>query len=185
MDRQEITMLLNALIERDVLKQSTWAKEVSYAKLDSEKQSKKMAVGGRVDYMSFHPENLKPGYCMTKQDIANGHFVTYEIKSSWLDYRSGCGLNFIGDYNYLVVTLTFYHELSSKSLIPENVGVLVPIRMYKGKQTEQFFNDAINNPEPLTNDLNEWRLYTVKKANRVERKHGTEELLYSMLKSSK
>jgi hypothetical protein len=94
-------------------------------------------------------------------------------------------MNFIGDYNYLVVSMDFYNELINKDLIPDKIGVLAPVPMYRGKQTNRFFDNAIHNPSPLTNSANDWRMHRVKEAERIERRHGTSELLYAMLRSGK
>ena len=184
MDNRETTALLSTLIERDVLG-AIWSREVSYAKLEDEKRNDHFDVGGRVDYLSFSPAHIKHGYDTTEDDILNGFFCAYEIKSCLSDFKSGCGLNFVGDYNYLVVTMGFYNELMRKRLIPNEIGVMAPVPMYKGKQQKRFFESAINRPMPLTNNENEWRLHAVRKAKRVERKHGTSELLYAMLRSGK
>ena len=56
--------------------------------------------------------------------IEKGDVYCYEIKSSVADYRSGHGLNFLGDYNYLVMPKDVFGELQNE--IPWYVGVLVP-----------------------------------------------------------
>lgn len=77
----------------------------------------------RVDYMRFKPLNN------TVSGIEKGDFYCYEIKSSVEDFHSGHGLNFIGDYNYLVMPQEVYASVSKE--IPYYVGVFVPIGNYK------------------------------------------------------
>ena len=56
--------------------------------------------------------------------IEKGDFYCYEIKSSSEDFHSGHGLNFFGDYNYLVMPEKVYAAVSLE--IPHYVGVYVP-----------------------------------------------------------
>ena len=56
--------------------------------------------------------------------IEKGDVYCYEIKSSVEDYRSGHGLNYIGDYNYLVMPESVFDALRDR--IPYFVGVLIP-----------------------------------------------------------
>lgn len=70
----------------------------------------------RVDYMKFKPVNN------TISGIEKGDFCCYEIKSSVADFKSKNGHNFIGDYNYYVMTTETYNQV--KDLIPYDVGVL-------------------------------------------------------------
>lgn len=72
----------------------------------------------RVDYMRFKPVNN------TVSGVEKGDFYCYEIKSSVEDFHSGHGLNFIGDYNYLVMPEEVYAAVSKE--IPYFVGVIVP-----------------------------------------------------------
>ncbi len=111
-----------------------------------------MAHPIRVDYMMFKPENNTAG------GIEKGNFYCYEIKSCKEDFQSGHGLNFIGDYNYLVMPLEVYEEC--KSLIPYKVGVYVP-------------NDNIFYP-----------LRCVKKAKNKTRTRTTTEMLLMMFRSA-
>lgn len=72
----------------------------------------------RVDYMRFKPANN------SVSGIEKGDVYCYEIKSSVEDYRSGHGLNYIGDYNYLVMPESVFDALRDR--IPYFVGVLIP-----------------------------------------------------------
>lgn len=110
----------------------------------------------RVDYMKFKPVNN------TVSGIEKGDFYCYEIKSSVEDFHSGHGLNFIGDYNYLVMPEEVYVAVSNK--IPHFVGVLVP--------TESSL-------------CNNWRELTViKNAKRINREKSLSEMLFMMFRSA-
>ena len=110
----------------------------------------------RVDYMKFKPVNN------TVSGIEKGDFYCYEVKSSIEDFNSGHGLNFIGDYNYLVMPEEVYVAVSNK--IPYFVGVLVP--------TESSWR-------------NNWReLTAIKKAKRRDREKPLSEMLFMMFRSA-
>ena len=109
-----------------------------------------------VDYMKFKPVNN------TVSGIEKGDFYCYEVKSSIEDFNSGHGLNFIGDYNYLVMPEEVYVAVSNK--IPYFVGVLVP--------TESSWR-------------NNWReLTAIKKAKRRDREKPLSEMLFMMFRSA-
>lgn len=106
----------------------------------------------RVDYMRFKPLDNSVG------GIERGLFYCYEIKSCKEDFESGHGLNFIGDFNYLVLPEELYEEIKTK--IPYNVGAYVPSKDY-------------------------WKpLKCVKKAKQVTRKRSVAEMLLMMFRSS-
>ncbi len=124
-----------------------WAKEVTFDYATSH------AI--RVDYMRFKPLNN------TVSGIEKGDFYCYEVKSSIEDFHSGHGLNFIGDYNYLVMPEEVYAAVSNE--IPYYVGVLVP----EGK-----------------NWRGEWYdLKSVKKGKRRNRNRPMAEMLFMMFRS--
>lgn len=106
----------------------------------------------RVDYMQFKPINHSPG------GIERGSFYCYEIKSCKEDFESGHGLNFIGDFNYLVLPEGLYEEL--KRSIPYDVGV-------------------------YESSGDKWKsLKCVKKARQVTRKRSAAEMLLMMFRSA-
>ncbi len=76
----------------------------------------------------------------------------YEIKISVSDFHSQNGHNFVGNYNYYILTNEVYEQV--KDEIPDYVGVYLSSRMY----------------EP------------VKKAKKQEIKFSQEEMLYSFMK---
>lgn len=106
----------------------------------------------RVDYMVFKPLNN------SVSGIEKGDFYCYEIKSCKKDFESGHGLNFIGDYNYLVLPQGLYEEI--KTSIPYNVGVYEPSK---------------DNWAPLK---------CIKKAQRSTRTKSVSECLLMMFRSS-
>lgn len=98
-NRKEITDTLSAAIEKKINPYNDpriyWAKEVTFD------YSTNHAV--RVDYMKFVPVNN------SVSGIEKG------------DFYSGHGLNFLGDYNYIVMPEDVYQEVSKE--IPYYVGV--------------------------------------------------------------
>lgn len=143
--RPDITTDLSARIEKKINPNNDtriyWAKEVT---LD---YGTGHAV--RVDYMKFEPVNN------TVSGIEKGDFYCYEVKSSIEDFHSGHGLNFVGDYNYLVMLENVYETV--KKEIPHYVGVYSP--------------DG-------TTDLK-----CIKKAKRLNRTRSVSELLLMMFRS--
>lgn len=87
MTRPEITAELSTMIEKKINPNNDpriyWAKEVTFD------YSTNHAV--RVNYMKFVPVNN------SVSGIEKGDCYCYEIKSSIEDFKSGHGLNFIGD----------------------------------------------------------------------------------------
>ena len=112
--RLEIKAALSTAIEKKINPYNDpriyWAKEVTFD------YSTSHAV--RVDYMKFKPVNN------SVSGIEKGDFYCYEVKSSVEDFHSGHGLNFLGDYNYLVMPSNVYEAVSKE--IPHYVGVYIP-----------------------------------------------------------
>lgn len=150
--RPEITKELSLALERYINPKNDtriyMAKEVTFD----------YATGHaiRVDYMRFKPVNN------TVSGIEKGDFYCYEIKSSVEDFHSGHGLNFIGDYNYLVMPAEVYVAVSKE--IQHFVGVIVPTESSR---------------------CNNWRELTViKNAKRINRKKSLSEMLFMMFRSA-
>ena len=103
MKRAEITSLLNRELVRLKLERrnaySYWAHEVEV--WDERKGSTTW-----VDFMLFEPGGYhtatRPG------NIEAGKFTCFEVKSCLEDIKSGHGLNFYGDENYLVMPCEVY-----------------------------------------------------------------------------
>ena len=90
----------------------------------------------RIDFLQFEPANT-----MTVSGIEKGIFTCYEIKSCKEDFNSGYGLNFIGEKNYLVMTMETY-----KAILPElprkgcgSIGVMVAVPQDRKAEDEFLF----------------------------------------------
>ena len=104
--RKEITSMLSEKLERFVLKKfPLWGAEV---RLDNERY--KFAdsdAKGRVDYMAI--ETL--GMSRSIRSIEAGYIHVFEVKSCTDDFKSGHGLNRVGDVNWLVMTKQLNEQL--------------------------------------------------------------------------
>lgn len=112
MKRKDITKNLSELTEKMLNVTDPriyWAKEVTF--------DYATAHATRMDYMVFKPINN------TVSGIEKGDFYCYEIKSCVEDFKSGHGLNFFGDYNYIVCPDSLYEEIERK--LPYYVGIYV------------------------------------------------------------
>ena len=99
MERPEITAGLSELLEQHLERQTcVWAKEVEVAPLGR----------CRPDYMSV---SASWGKFAAVSSIERAEVTVYEIKSCMADYASGCGLNAIGDHNYLVLPYELMAEI--------------------------------------------------------------------------
>lgn len=58
--------------------------------------------------------------------LEHGKFVFVEVKSCMADFKSGHGLTFLGDENWLVCTRDLAHELYDECLLPFGVQVYCP-----------------------------------------------------------
>jgi hypothetical protein len=112
----------------------------------------------RVDYMQFKPLNN------SISGIEKGDFYCYEIKSSVEDFKSKNGHNFIGDYNYYVMTAEVYQKVAAE--IPWNIGVLVIGDEQLGSDFPRF--DVIKKPrrENRSRPATEMLLMMFRSANR-------------------
>ena len=169
MDRKSTTKFLSQLL---IDKKLTgigkyWASEVT---LDYGKKSPK-----RVDFMQFVPRNQ---FCVSA--IEQGEFICYEIKSCKEDFRSGNGLNFEGDRNYVVMTMETYKDLVDSEIkkLSRNVGVMVAVPVGSDKAAE------LENPTELSEDT-ACELVVIKPAYRADRRRSVTELLFCMLRSGK
>lgn len=112
----------------------------------------------RVDLMQYKPINWTPG------GIEGGKIYCYEIKSCAADFKTGHGLNFIGDLNYIVTTQKAYEAVKDTPEIKALFG-------YKG------IGLAIV-------DLDNETFAVQRKAKTVTRKYALTECLLSMFRSS-
>jgi hypothetical protein len=97
-------MLSEALERLYLPKFPLWAAEV---KLDEGDRFADAEPKGRVDYMAFMPKNQSHSI----RSIETGCVHAFEVKSCMADFRSGHGLNRVGDVNWLVVTGKLWEQL--------------------------------------------------------------------------
>lgn len=117
-NRPEITSKLSKLVEKRLESQHMyWSAEVDFDKnLENER---------RIDYVGFKP--FTPFSVNEPASVELGNFEFYEVKSGMNDFKSGHGLTYYGDKNYLVTTQEFAEELRTTQNYPENVtSILCP-----------------------------------------------------------
>lgn len=103
MSRKEVTALLSSELVRLVLTRknaySYWAHEV-------EVYDESKGATTWVDFMQFEPAGYHtathPG------NVERGTFSCYEVKSCIADIKSGHGLNWFGDENFMVIPVELY-----------------------------------------------------------------------------
>lgn len=114
-DRKSITKTLSdltvSLLNPNNDSRSYWAREVTFDYATNHKV--------RVDFMRFVPLNN------SISGIEKGDFYCYEVKSSVEDFHSKNGHNMIGDFNYYVMPLEVYEDISEE--IPYGVGAYAMI----------------------------------------------------------
>lgn len=67
-----------------------------------------------------------PGSCGRNAALEHGRFVFVEVKSCMADFKSGHGLTFLGDENWLVCPRDLAHELYDERILPFGVQVYCP-----------------------------------------------------------
>lgn len=67
-----------------------------------------------------------PGSGGRNAALEHGKFVFVEVKSCMADFKSGHGLTFLGDENWLVCPRDLAHELYDERLLPFGVQVYCP-----------------------------------------------------------
>ena len=167
-DRRKTTQFLSELLIHTRLNGPAkyWAKEVS---LD---YGHGKGIEKRVDFLQFEPVNQKG-----IDGIEKGVFTCYEVKSCKADFQSGCGMNFVGEKNYLVMPMFLYKQVINE--LPANVGVLVAVP--EGRDPYDEFTD----PTPLDAPNISWKLHTIFHAQALPRTKSMTELLFCMLRSGK
>lgn len=116
--RPSVTNILSMLVEKRLnAKHSYWSPEVDFDKNTSKYK--------RIDYVGFKP-NMPDGLTESSS-VELGTFTCYEVKSCMADFKSGNGLSFYGDENFLVCTKELAEQLRDNGMLPNEVnGVLVP-----------------------------------------------------------
>lgn len=150
--RPETTRALSDMVEARLRGKAYWAREVLLGATD--------ARSPRVDYMSFrlHPSS---SLAITPGLIEHGEFSCYEVKSCMADFKSGHGLNFVGDRNFLVCERELADKLYEQQLIPLDCTVLCP-----------------NKPRTALREV-----YNTVGGRIPRRNHSAAELLFSMVVS--
>lgn len=146
----------------------------------------------RVDVMQFEPKGTT-----YPSDIEKGKFTCYEIKSCYEDVYSGNGLNFFGEKNYIVTTMSTYKLLQEDfrtgkfgTFLAENhpesskhFGVMVAIPSYIDlRDTNQTFSEY-ENPSILEGEPRQWQMQIISNCQEGIRKRSMSELLFCMLRS--
>ena len=110
MSRQEVTSTINrCLVDRRLNRKnaySYWAHEVEVARNFANPDLPDM----RIDFLQFEPAYYHT--CTAASAIERGTFIVYEVKSCPEDLKSGHGLNFIGDENYLVFPVEYFEKFN-------------------------------------------------------------------------
>ena len=117
-NRPEITAKLSELVRKRLNSQNMYySPEVTFDRGTPNER--------RIDFVGF--KAFTPDLATDANSVELGRFECYEVKSCMADFKSGNGLTFYGDKNFLVTTKEFEQELYEKMMIPREVnGVLVP-----------------------------------------------------------
>lgn len=184
MNRKETTKFLSELLIADRLSGvgKHYAREVTLDYGKSELVEDKIkSKTRRIDFLQFEPENQ-----LSVSGIEKGVFTCYEIKSCKADYMSGYGQNFVGERNYLVMTMETYKELNlcgEINKMPYNIGILVPMP-YSRKYNDNKLIDEYDVPTPL-DKCDKWYLEAIKYTHKKDREKSLVELLFCMVRSGK
>lgn len=127
-ERPNITSKLSELVEKRLRSERMyWSPEVNFDKNSRNNR--------RVDYVGFRP--YTPEYTIEPTSVELGTFTFYEVKSSMADFKSGNGLTFYGDKNYLVCTVELAEQLQREMKIPNQVNaILCPNKSWTGLYTK-------------------------------------------------
>ncbi|KRK38995.1 hypothetical protein [Loigolactobacillus bifermentans] len=150
-ERSEITKRLSDLVAKRLVSQDEyWSSEVTFDQWrDSER---------RIDFVGFKPG--RSGMAVTAATIELGEFSCYEVKSCMGDFKSGHGLSFYGDHNYLVTTQEFAEELYQKIMLPNNIdAVLCPDKNWTRLYRKFDFGPNRNRARPASEML--WNIVLV------------------------
>lgn len=118
-DRVNVTDMLSKLVEKRLTSQQMyWSPEVDFDWGTDHNR--------RIDYVGFKP--YTPDHVTTPVSVEKGTFICYEIKSCWDNFKSGHGLSFYGDENYLVCPKELAEEIIARQALErKNLnGILVP-----------------------------------------------------------
>lgn len=110
MSRKDVTEELSKKVEKKLRRQFSLVAQEVWVDPDH-----------RVDFMAF-----SPGVGGRNMKLEHGRFVFVEVKSCMADFKSGHGLTFRGDDNWLVCPRDLADELHDKMLLPLGVQVYCP-----------------------------------------------------------
>ena len=176
MNRRETTQFLSKLTEIRLYKTNDyWSKEVTF---DFGTQNQI-----RIDYMQFVPENQ-----LCVDGLEKGVFRGYEIKSCKDDFKSGHGLNYICEYNYIIMTMWTYKDLMDSGLldsIPVYTGILIAVPDVKGRTNKDILLGEFEKPSllPKEPDTKGWKLVPVKNSLKTYRKRSLTEMLFCLMRA--
>lgn len=112
--RKDVTDELSRRLEKSVLARrnawACWAAEV------------KLPDGGRVDYVDFCPHPSIDSCSVGS--VERGKFTFYEVKSCVADLRSGSGVNFAGDVNWMVCPVEMVEDMRQRQIDEKRAGIL-------------------------------------------------------------
>ncbi|MGG5373497.1 hypothetical protein [Enterococcus sp. AZ196] len=158
MERVEVTRSLSDLVRKKLTNNCTfWAEEVE---LDFGK--------ARIDFVGFQPFNIgQNGMCPSAID--KGTFSFYEVKSCMADFKSGNGLTFLGDENYLVCERELADQLYEKMMLPSGVKVIVPNKPRNALILAFDLSDSFGNWSRRTKSSSEmlWNMICARESNKV------------------
>lgn len=109
--RKAVTSMLSENLERLVLKKyPLWGAEVRLN--DERSRFADSDPKGRVDYMAIETLDMSRSI----RSIEAGYVHVFEVKSCMEDFKSGHGLNRVGDVNWLVMTADLYVQLIDSNI---------------------------------------------------------------------
>lgn len=169
MSRKEITDLLNQeLVTKRLTKRNAytyWAHEVPIYDKNTEL---------RIDFMLFTP--YSHGFNLSAAGVERGIFECFEIKSSLADLKSGHGLNFYGDRNWIVCPVEVYLQYEKKRFDDDTLRNLIP---YDARFL--VYGKARNGRPVFVEAIEDWRRESLWKC--VYRKRSAAELLFCMMRA--
>jgi hypothetical protein len=159
LNRTKITNSLSDLVRKKLSNNCTfWAEEVT---LDFGK--------ARVDFIGFQPHLIgQNGMCPAALD--KGIFSFYEVKSCMADFKSGNGLNFLGDENYLVCERELADQLYQKAMLPSGCKIIVPNKPRTALILAFDCSDSFGTWSRRTKSSSEmlWNMINARSSNKVD-----------------
>ena len=170
MNRKQTTSFLSDLLKRDKFKgiSKYWASEVTFD------YGTKQTI--RLDFVQFVPEGV-----FSISQLEHGKFYCYEVKSCKADFHSGFGQNYIGEFNYLVMTMNTYKECIHE--IPHDVGVLVAVPYVSYTNRRKIALQEFENPTQIDGNVEHWCLACICEPTPKIRQRSMTEMLFCMLRA--